>query len=58
MRKRGNSKSGDIKSVPEFDDKMLGGHVSYSALIDPVHRLKGELKGLIIRYEGTASVDA
>jgi len=39
------------KPVPEFDDETLGGNVNYSALIDPVRRLKGELEGLIIRYD-------
>ena len=37
--------------IPPFDDKTLGGHVSYSALIDPAHNLQGRLKGLIICYE-------
>ena len=33
-----------------FDDETLGGHVSYSALINPVSKLKGKLGGLIVRY--------
>jgi hypothetical protein len=33
-----------------FDDETLGGHVHYSALIDPTRNLKGKLKGLVIRY--------
>ena len=37
--------------TPTFDHETLGGHVSYSALIDPVRKLKGKLKGLIIRYD-------
>ena len=36
--------------TPEFDDETLEGHVNYSALINPVRKLKGELKGLTIRY--------
>ena len=39
------------KVTPKFDDETLGGHVHFSALIDPVRRLKGKLKGLIIRYD-------
>ena len=58
MRKRRKNKSGDNKPIPEFDDETLGGNVSYSTLIDPVRELKGELEGLIIRYEGTTSVGA
>ena len=37
--------------IPPFDDETLGGHVSYSALIDPARNLQGRLKGLVIRYE-------
>jgi serine/threonine protein kinase len=44
---RGNS----LEAAPEFDDETLGGRVDYSALIDPVRRMKGELEGLIIRYD-------
>ena len=33
-----------------FDDETLGGHISYSSLIEPVRQLKGGLEGLIIRY--------
>ena len=36
--------------TPEFDNETLEGHVNYSALINPVRKLKGELRGLIIRY--------
>ena len=47
----------------EFDCETLGGHVNYSALIDPVRKLKGGLEGLIIRYDpslptSTAQVDS
>ena len=34
-----------------FDNETLGGHIHYSALIDPVRNLEGRLKGLIIRYD-------
>ena len=50
-------------AAPEFDCETLGGHVNYSALIDPVRKLKGGLEGLIIRYDpslptSTAQVDS
>ena len=38
------------EAAPRFDDETLGGHVDYSSLISPVRRLKGELKGLTIRF--------
>lgn len=44
--------SGD-EAMPTFDDETLGGHVHYSALINPVRKLKGGLEGLIIRYDPT-----
>lgn len=34
-----------------FDDETLGGYISYSAFIEPVRRLTGELEGLVIRYD-------
>ena len=43
------------EAAPGFDDETLGGHVNYSALIDPVRRLKGKLEGLIIRYDPSRS---
>ena len=39
------------EGAPMFDDETLGGHVNYSALINPARELKGKLKGLIIRYD-------
>ena len=42
---------GSEDEAVEFDDETLGGRVDYSALINPVRRLKGELEGLIIRYD-------
>ena len=39
------------EATSEFDDETLGGHVTYSALINPVRELKGELEGLIIRFD-------
>jgi hypothetical protein len=43
------------EAATEFDGETLGGHVNYSALIDPVRSLKGELEGLIIRYDPSLS---
>ena len=59
-RKGGASEQG---AAPEFDCETLGGHVNYSAFIDPVRKLKGGLEGLIIRYDpslptSTAQVDS
>ena len=40
------------ESLPSpFDDETLGGHVSYSAVIELTRHLKGELKELAIRYK-------
>ena len=39
----------DTGSTP-FDDETLGNHVGYSTMINSIPRLKGELEGLIIRY--------
>ena len=44
-----DSEDSEDKTV-SFDDETLGGHISYSSLIDPVPRLTGELQGLVIRY--------
>jgi len=41
-----------------FDHETLGGCVDYSALINPVRSLKGELEGLTIRYEPPAPTSA
>jgi serine/threonine protein kinase len=37
-----------------FDDETLGNKISYSSFIEPIRRLSGELKGLIIRYDPKA----
>jgi len=39
------------EAAPEFDNETLGGCFDYSALINPVRKLKGGLEGLIIRYD-------
>ena len=41
--------------MPTFDDEMLGGHVDYSIPISPVRKLKGNLEGLVIRYDPSPS---
>lgn len=41
--------------IPHFDDETLGGHVSCSALIDPARRLKGKLRGPLVRYESQSA---
>ena len=44
------------EGASEFDYETLKGHVDYSALVDPVRRLKGKLEGLIIRYDPSLSI--
>ena len=39
------------EAIPQFDNETLGGHVSYSTLVDPARYLTGKLRGLIVRYE-------
>jgi len=46
-RKKGGKKA---KAVPQFDEETLGGHVNYSTLVDSASKLKGKLKGLVVRY--------
>ena len=48
QRRNGRSGGG---TVPTFDDETLAGHVPYSALVDPVRSLKGDLADLVIRYD-------
>ena len=47
---RWNGRSGR-SVIPPFDDETLGGHVSYSTLINSARNLTGKLEGLIVRYE-------
>lgn len=51
---RFDSESED-EDTSEFDGETLEGHVDYSALINPVRKLKGKLKGLIVRYPPSTS---
>ena len=46
----------DKDTRPPFDEETLGGHITYSALIQPVRDLTGELAGLAIRYDPTSSI--
>jgi len=49
--KRAGGLPGGVKPTPTpLDDETLGGNVDYSAIIEPIRYLKGELEGLIIRY--------
>jgi len=51
-RKRAGWSSHQVMPPPvPFDDETLGGHVHYSAVIEPTRYLKGELTGLKIRYD-------
>ncbi|KAF9641859.1 hypothetical protein BDM02DRAFT_3125021 [Thelephora ganbajun] len=51
-RRRGREYSGGSAcEVASFDDETLGGYIHYSSLINPIRRLTGELKGVIIRYD-------
>jgi hypothetical protein len=47
---RGRKRKGN--AVPQFDEETLGGHVSYSKFINSARELGGQLKRLLIRYEG------
>ena len=51
-RRRGGSEGGVTR---KFDYETLDGHAEYSTLIDPAHDLKGELEGLVIRYDPSLS---
>jgi len=44
-------KGSEDEVVVTFDDETLGGHVDYSALINPAKKLKGKLENLIVRYD-------
>lgn len=48
--------AGQVKPTPvPFDDETLGGHVNYSAVIEPARRLKVRLEGLDIPYDPKSS---
>ena len=55
LRRAGGSAGRTGPAPAPFDDETLGGHVNYSAIIEPARELEGELKGLIIRYDPTSS---
>ena len=39
------------EEIAPFDDETLGGTICYSSFVEPVRRLRGELEGLVIRYD-------
>ena len=41
----------DGEPMPRFDEETLGGHLCYSALVDPARHLGGELENLDVRYD-------
>ena len=49
------SDGAEDEATPKFDYETLGGHISYSTLINPVRKLQGKLRGLIIRYDPSLS---
>ena len=49
---------GSENEVAPFDDETLGGHVCYSALIDPVAKFTGTLADLEVRYRGVTSTNS
>ena len=48
---QGQGSGSENEAVQNFDDETLGGHVTYSALINSARELKGELEGLTIRFD-------
>ena len=49
---RAGSSAGELAA---FDNETLGGNIDYSSLIESARSLKGELEGLIIRYNPESS---
>ena len=45
---------GITQTLTLFDDETLGGHVDYSTIVESIRGLKGQLKGLIVRYKPTS----
>ena len=50
-RKAEGSASGVTPFPVPFDNETLGGHVDYSSIVQSTRYLKGELGGLVVRYE-------
>ena len=48
---QGLKQAGGEPTSPEFDEGTLGGHVTYSVLINPARHLTGKLSGLAVRYD-------
>ena len=54
-QKRTGGPIGKARPTPvPFDNETLGGHVHYSAIVEPTRYLKGGLQGLSIRYNPTS----
>ena len=53
-KQAGRSVGGTTPTPVPSDDERLGGNVEYPSIVEPTRYLKGELEGLIIRYETTA----
>ena len=43
-------------TVSQFDEETLAGHICYSSFIEPVRKLTGQLKSLVIRYDPPQSL--
>ena len=50
VRSREEGEESMNQDTATFYGETLRGYISYSVLINPVPKLKGELKGLIVRY--------
>lgn len=48
---QGLKQAGGEVTSPEFDEETLGGHLTYSVLVNPARHLTGKLKGLVVRYD-------
>ena len=49
----GGSVGGLAPTSTPFDNETLGGHVDYSIIVESTRNLKGQLEGLIVRYNPT-----
>ena len=53
-REAGGSAGGVTPAPVPFDNETLGGNVDYPSLLESTRYLKGDLEGLIIRYDTTS----
>ena len=51
VRKAGKSLGRVGPALAPLDDETLDGYVSYSSIINPIYDLKGDLEGLVVRYD-------